>query len=171
MKSLSIVTIGIVMMITSFLPAQAQKEKFHSMFIYNFCKYVKWPEDQNKAKLIIGVLGNTEIYKELSAMASNKKVVNGKSIVVIKYKSASELGDCNILYVSSAQSGELSQINATLKNNPVLLVTEKPGMASKGSVINFIEKDGKVKFEFNQSNAALRGLKVSGSLTSLAILV
>ncbi len=171
MKSLSIGIIGVVMMIASFLPALAQKEKFHSMFVYNFCKYVKWPEDQNKSKLIIGVLGNESIYKELSAMASNKKVVNGRSMEVIKYKSASEIGDCSILYVSTAQSGVVSKINATHKNNPILIVTDQPGMASKGSVINFIEKDGKIKFELNQSNAELRGLKVSSALSSLAILI
>jgi hypothetical protein len=44
-------------------------------------------------------------------------------------------------------------------------------MAGKGAAINFVEVDGKIKFELNEENAESRGLKIAGSLASLAILV
>ena len=57
------------------------------------------------------------------------------------------------------------------KSKPVLVVTDNPGMAKKGASINFVEVEGKIKFELNQKNAEASGLKVAGALASLAILV
>jgi hypothetical protein len=51
------------------------------------------------------------------------------------------------------------------------VVTDKPGMSGKGAAINFVELDGKIKFEINQQVTEAHGLKVSSSLTNLAIIV
>jgi len=170
MKKASVVLIGALMMIMSFQSAWAQKEKFHSIFIYNFSKYVKWPDDQSSGKFVIGVFGSSSIMKDLEAMASNKKV-NGVSIEVKQFNSTTGIGECNILYVSASESEKIAEVIRATSSKPVLLVTDKPGLAKKGAAINFVEKEGKVKFELNQQNAESRGLKVSGSLTSLAIIV
>jgi hypothetical protein len=170
MKKASVVLVGALMMIMSFQSAWAQKEKFHSIFIYNFSKYVKWPDDQSSGKFVIGVFGNSSIRNDLEAMASAKKV-NGVSIVVKQFNSTAGIDECNILYVSSTESERISEIIQATSSKPVLVVTDKPGMANKGAAINFVEQEGKVKFELNQQNAESRGLKVSGSLSSLAILV
>ena len=103
-------------------------------------------------------------------MASNKKV-NGHAIVIKEFKNSSQAQGCHILYVSEGASNQISTVLANTAQNPVLIVSDKPGLAKKGAVINFIEQDGKIKFELNQKMAEARGLKVSGSLTSLAILV
>jgi hypothetical protein len=44
-------------------------------------------------------------------------------------------------------------------------------MAEKGSCINFKIIDGKLKFELNQNVVTGSNLKVSGQLTSMAILI
>jgi hypothetical protein len=54
---------------------------------------------------------------------------------------------------------------------PTLLITEEAGLGAKGSDINFITKDGKLAFELNQAAASKRNLKVSNTLTSMAILI
>ena len=164
------VLVGLLLVLVSIIPARAQKEKYHSIFIYNFSKYVKWPEAQSSGTFIIGVLGSTSIQKDLITMASSKKV-NGMSIEVKQFESVEEVEGCHILYVSEMQSGKIGQIVSNTMNQPVLIITDKPGLAHKGAVINFVEVGGKIKFELNQKNAETRGLKVAGSLASLAILV
>ncbi len=170
MKKIGVVLIGMVLMIVTFQSAWAQKEKYHSIFIYNFCKYVKWPENQSSGKFVIGVFGNPKIQKDLTTMASTKKI-NGMQIEVRKISSTAEIGDCNILYVANSESDKMDQITSVTINQSVLIVTDKPGLAQKGAMINFVEIDGKIKFELNQQNAESHGLKVAGSLASLAILV
>ena len=170
MKKASVVLIGIILMMTSIQSAWAQKEKYHSMFIYNFSKYVKWPDAQNSGKFVIGVLGNSAIQKDLKAMAATKQV-NGMAIEVKQFSSAEEAGNCHILYVSASESAKLNQVLSYMESKAVLVVTNNPGLAEKGASINFVEVEGKIKFELNQKNAEAQGLKVAGSLASLAILV
>lgn len=170
MKKASILLFGLFVFLTTFQTAQAQKDRYQSLFIYNFTKYVKWPDNNTSDKFVIGVVGNASITQELLDMAA-KRIVNGSNIVVQQFKSASEITDCHILYVSEKESGNMQQILNVTANKSVLIVSDKPGLASKGAVINFIEKDGKIKFELNQANADQRRLKISGSLTSLAVLV
>lgn len=150
----------------------AQKEKYQSLFIYNFTKYIKWPDSYNSDKFVIGVLGNSAIFTSLSEMAlAKKKTGNGLVIEVKKYSSVDEIDGCNILFVSENAIDNLGQIDSRTSTKPILVVSDSPGMATKGSVINFVELDGKMKFELNESKAFGKGLIVSGSLISLAILI
>lgn len=167
-RAVLIFFLGLVFSITSF----AQKEKYESLFIYNFTKYIKWPNNYNEGKFVIGVLGNSSIYQSLSEMAESKrKTSTGANLEVVKYNSVSDIGECNILFVSENMINKFEEIDGGTSTKPILLITDSPGMATKGSVINFIEKDGKIKFELNEAKAASRNLVVSGSLTSLAILI
>ena len=151
--------------------ATAQKTKYQSIFIYNFSKYIKWPDNFNDGKFVICVLGDTDIQPDLEAMVAAKKQINGLNLEIRNIKTISELGDCNLLFVNNKFCGRLDDINASLSGKPTLVVTDKSGMAQKGAAINFIEKDGKIKFELNQSTVTEHGLKVSSSLISLAILI
>ena len=170
MRRASVGLIGLLMIIVSFQSAWAQKEKYHSIFIYNFSKYVKWPDAQNSGKFVIGVLGTSTIHKDLKAMAAVKQV-NGMEIEVKQFNSVSDLSECHILYISAEESGKIDQVISSTGTRPVLIVTDQPGLIQKGAAINFVEVDGKIKFELSQRNAEKRGLKVAGSLTSLAIIV
>jgi hypothetical protein len=170
MNKASIILIGFFVMVVAGETAFAQKEKYHSIFIYNFSKYVKWPSDQNTGDFVIGVYGSSEIIEDLKVMAASKKV-NGQNIRIEEFKSMEDLATCHILYVGASESNKISQIVGATKGSPVLIVTDEPGLAQKGSVINFVEVGGKIKFELNQQTAESRGLKVSSSLTTLAIMV
>jgi hypothetical protein len=150
----------------------AQKEKYESLFIYNFTKYIKWPDDYNPDKFVIGVIGESDIVGALETMANYKKTSGtGLPLEVVKYGSVQDIGTCNMLFVCDDSIGYLAEIVNKTSASPVLIITDTQGMASKGAVINFVEQDGKIKFELNESVAAGRNLKVSGSLTSLAILI
>ena len=105
-------------------------------------------------------------------MAETKKQIGDGSVIEVEsYKSVNEIGDCNILFVSENIVGNLQAIDQHIAGKPILIVTDSPGMATQGSVINFVEQGGRVKFELNTSNAVSRGLVISGSLTSLAIVI
>ncbi len=84
---------------------------------------------------------------------------------------SADLSACQMVFVSEGQSANLSTISGKLQGKPILLVSESPGAAKKGSGINFIIVDDKMKFELNKGAVEKQGLKVSGDLTKLAIVV
>ena len=71
----------------------------------------------------------------------------------------------------TSRSAEIAAVMEKINTQSILVVTEEPGLALKGSDINFIVKDGKLAFELNQASVNKQGLKVSNELTRLAILI
>lgn len=150
--------------------ANAQDYKYHPSFIYNFTKYIEWPSSYQTGDFVIAVLGDTPLIKELEKMAENKSVGSQK-FVIKKINSAAEIDKCHMLFIPVSKSKELSDALAALSGKPTLVVTEKPGMASKGSGINFVIMDGKWKFELNKSATEKSNLKVSSDLAKFAIII
>jgi hypothetical protein len=152
--------------------SQAQTDyRFHSIFIYNFTKYIQWPVAQQSGDFVIGVLGNSHnVIEELTKVTANK-MVGSQKIVVKKYKSAAEATDCHILFIPSSVSHSFEDVQSKLKGKPTLVITEKSGLAQKGSGINFIMQDNKWKFELNEAATQSAGLKIARELSQLAISV
>jgi hypothetical protein len=148
--------------------AQTTDYRFHSVFIYNFTKYIQWPAAHQSGDFVIGVLGNSAISSELEKMAANK-TVGAQKIVVKKFKSLAEAADCHILFLPSMGNYNFDDVQTKFKGKPTLLITERTGLAQKGSGINFIMQDNKWKFELNEAATQSAGLKVSKELSKLAI--
>jgi len=144
--------------------------KIKAVYIYNFTKYIEWPKDYRETSFVIGVLGDTPLFNELEKISSTKKVFD-QAIEVKKFTTASDLNKCHILYISSENKEPYSTVVSKIKTFSTLIVTDTPGMATKGSAINFVIKANRQKFELNESNAVKYNLKVSNSLEALAILV
>jgi len=83
----------------------------------------------------------------------------------------SEIGKCHILFLPSNKSKEIQLVTEKIGTNPILLVTEKDGLAQEGAAINFIIQEGKIKFELNKNVVNKQGLKISSYLETLAIVV
>lgn len=147
--------------------AQQADYKYHTVFMYNFTKYIKWPDAAVGDNFVIGVLGSSGITELLEKMAESKNV-NGKNIVIKTFKTAEEVNACQMLFIPESKSEQLAVLRSRLKEEPTLIVSEKAGLARQGSVINFIINDGRWNFEFNQASADLHKLKVSSELTKFA---
>lgn len=161
--------IALALLFTAASHAQSTS-KVYSGFIYHFTKSVQWPSSSQNGDFVIGVLGASEMESDLDALAASKKV-GSRKIIIKKYGSASEVGECDILFIGKGNTAQLSKVAATAKLNSTLIVTESEGAATQGAVINFTSQNGKVRFELNMNKAKDHGLKVSSDLQRLAILV
>jgi hypothetical protein len=153
--------------------ASAQDRPIHevySMMVFNFTKYVQWPDHSASGEFTIGVMGNEDIYKTLNDWYGGKPRGN-KTYVIKKFKNASEVTDCNVLFVDNSKSGEFEGVKAKVSGKGTLLITDKSGLGVRGSGINFTKADNKLKFELNQKVVESANLKVSSSLSAMAILI
>jgi hypothetical protein len=152
--------------------AQEVDYKSQSLFIYKFTKYISWPSSYNHNEFVIGVYGNSPIQEELEIMSSLKKASDGQRIVIRKINSIEEISNLNILYVSSAKSRELRTILEQTGRKPILVVTERDGLAKKGASINFlIMENNTLKFEVNRTEMVRRGLSISQELLKVGFIV
>ncbi|HEY4798103.1 MAG TPA: YfiR family protein [Bacteroidia bacterium] len=145
--------------------------KLKASFIYNFTKYIDWPEKYKEGNFVIGVVGTSSFYNELTALLSTKTVGSQKFEIKSFTTVESVSGMCHILFLPAENSAALPDILKKMKGKSTLIVTEKSGLAKQGSAINFIVENNKQRFELNKTNIEKYNLKVSSTLMALAIQV
>ena len=147
-----------------------KREIYQGVYIYQFSKYIKWPDNYNPETFVIGVVGDETGLKSMQTMANTKKETSGKQFVINMVSGINEIGNANILFVQQGFENVLPNIVNSTRNKPILIVTEGEGLIQKGAVISLVDIDGRMRFELSKSRAEEQGLIVSGTLASLAIL-
>lgn len=163
----------IVLLITSALGVTAQERpthEIHAAMLFNFIKYVQWPNEGESGDFIVGVIGDENVFNTLKQWYDGK-AKGSKKYVIRKLASADEATNCQVVYVGKSKNRDFDIIKTSVTGKSVLTITDGNGMAQKGSCINFKVIDGKLKFELNQAMVSGSNLKVSSQLSSMAILL
>ena len=153
------------------LSSFAQKAKYRSDIVFRLSQYVTWPEKNETYKFVIGVVGSVKDFETFQKLALEKRGFQNNPIEVRYLEGTNKIDKCHLLYVSEDCKIQIQKIIKTKKNKPILIISGEKGYGKSGSVINFVELDGKLKFELNQEQANRRGLQVSDMLKTLAILI
>ena len=141
-----------------------------SVFVYNFTKYINWPEFEKKEFFTITVLGDNQIFHPLKLIAE-KKMVSGKKIKVKLIKTVQEIEPCEILFISGSFTDDIKIILKKINGKNVLTIGDSSGLCKKGIGICLFPHEGGVKFELSQKVLREAGLTASSQLLKLAILV
>lgn len=139
-----------------------------ALFIYNFTKYIEWPVEKDHSHIVIGFYGPSAVIEELKKICANKKVKD-RELEIREANDVNEAEKCDIFFIPRNESTVFKYLNEQLQGKGVLIVTEEKGMAQKGSSINIIEVDDKIRFELNENSVKQAGLKISSQLLTLAI--
>lgn len=155
------------------LMTQAQERpehEIHAAMLFNFIKYVQWPDEGTGGDFVVGVMGEDNVFNTLKTWYDGKPK-GSKKYVIKKLTSADEAASCHVVYLGKSKSKEFDNIKTAIAGKPVLTVTDGSGLGQKGSCINFKVIDGKLKWELNQATFTSSNLKVSGQLASMSILI
>ena len=167
MKKIAVVLSCLLVISGTVLPQSGVNDpNIKSVFIYTFTKYISWPEDDDIFK--IGVLkADQRMVTALTEMA-RKKSTDARQITIEEYSNIDQIKDCEIVFIPASQSEAFFQLR---DRNPrhTLIVTEREGLGSQGSGINFIEVEGRIKFEINRAAIEDTGLKIASTLMALGI--
>ena len=153
-------------------PAPTEYE-IKAAFIYNFAKYVEWPEESGPDSgelFVIGVLGDDPFGALLDQIARTK-TVGDKPIVIRRFDRLEDYTPCHVLFVAASAQDLLPAVLEKLAHSPVLVIGDTEGFAQRGVTINFVIERSKVRFEINPEAAACAGLKISSKLLRLAKIV
>jgi len=170
MNKIKTLVLAALLMSGSAFAQERPMHEVYSMMVFNFIRYVQWPDHAGSGEFVIGVVGNADVYNTLNSWYGGKPR-GSKTYVIKKFNTAAEVTDCQVVYIDKSKSGEFVAVNDKVKGKGTLVITDKNGLGEKGSAINFKTVDNKMKFELNQKVIEASNLKVSGSLTSMAILI
>lgn len=153
------------------LMAQPSEYEVKTAFLYNFAKFVEWPPASVRTDAFtLCVLGSDPSASVLETVARGK-TVQGMPFVARRIGSGKETAGCHILFISSSEQKRIRQLLNETSSSDVLTVSETPGFAARGGMVNFFLEDDKVRFEINPGCAARAGFQISAQLLKLARLV
>jgi hypothetical protein len=90
---------------------------------------------------------------------------------VRRFRSVGEIGECQILYIDSSESGQLPQILAALEHRNTLTVSDLDGSSQRGVMIQFVTENNRIRLRINVESARAAGLTISSKLLRTAEIV
>jgi hypothetical protein len=149
------------------------ESQIKAAFLYNFTRFVEWPEEGfagKNAPIVIGVLGETSLSADLRTIVSGRKV-NGRPIEVRDFDDPADAAGAQVLFVSADEDARLPELHAAIANGGVLTVGESAQFVAAGGAIAFVQQTGKLRFQINVAAAERSHVKISAELQKLAIVV
>jgi hypothetical protein len=142
-------------------------------FLFNFTQFVEWPAAalaDPQAPFVIGVLGDDPFGSSLDEIVANENV-HGHAIVVRRGRTLSELGACQLLFVSRSQAPRLRGILDGIAGRSVLVVGDMDEFAAHGGTIGFVTSGSRLRLVVNMAQARDAGLTISSKLLRQAELI
>jgi hypothetical protein len=140
-------------------------------FLYKFAGYVDWPADRFQdpaSPIVIAVMGDDAIAAELRDLVDGRSVQE-RPIMVRRIQAGESLADVHILFIGRTESARMERMLAAVHRHSILLVTDFQGAIMRGSAINFIIADRRLRFEVSIPAAEESGLKLSSRLLAVAL--
>ena len=173
--------------------ALSKEYRIKAAFIYNFIKFVKWPEEANEGSektskdddtITIGIIGKDPFGDAFEPVKG--KPVRGRKIVVKQFgefrrlvndksndKAKSEanieaLRQCQLLFTCSSEKKDTDRIIEIVRGHNVLTIGETDGFVEAGGIVNFILEEKKLIFEVNLVASKRANLEISSKLLRVA---
>lgn len=153
---------------------QYTEYELKAAYLYNFGKFVQWPEQIFKNEtdpFIIGVYG-TNPFGEILEQTIQNKTLQNRSVIIVNITNPQDAVTCHILFISKVNKFQLNQLLQALSNKPVLTVGDNiEDFCQSGGVINFTQQHSQKRFEINNKASARIQLIISSKLLALSRIV
>ena len=144
-------------------------------YLYNFAKFVQWPDKAFGSKgmiFTIGIIGN-DPFGNLLEQAVDGKMVDGRSITIKRFDGFDDseialIRKCQILFISYSEKDRLPEIFNALQGAPVLTVSEIERFPAKGGMILFDQEGDRITLAINPGPATKAGLTLSAQLMQVS---
>ena len=141
-------------------PTQFEVE---AAYLFNFGKFVGWPSGaQPDSPFLICVIGQDPFGPVLDRTVASETLKN-RPVQDKRISRPQDATGCSILYISSSESARLSKILSAIQEAPVLTVSDIPDFVQQGGMIQFVLREGRVRFEVNLAPTQRNGLAMSSS--------
>ena len=140
-------------------PADAHRLKAH--YLYQFTLFTEWPASSD-GPFRLCVLGSDPLGGEIRALQG--KPVGQRRVDVVPRRPSEPLRDCELVFLASTAIDRLPQMLDELRGAAVLTVSDSPGAARQGVMLNMAVNPGRITFEANLGAAQVARLRLDTRL-------
>jgi hypothetical protein len=148
---------------------QATAAQVKAAYLLKFPGFVEWPpgrQGSQETPFVIGVLDADDVAHALEGLAAGVKVM-GRPVQVLQLRREDTDAAPQLLYLG-ASARDAARAVARARSQGALVVGDRPHGLAEGAALQFIEVDGRIRFEASPDNAAQSGLKLSARLLAVA---
>lgn len=150
-------------------PSESQVK---AAYLFNFGKFVRWQVNAaaRSDSFEICVMGKNPFGSTLENTVAGESI-DGKNIVARHITNLQDATHCRILFIGSSAESNLKSILGAARQSSVLTVSDIPGFAQSGGMIELVNQEGRIRFEVNLAAVGDAGLTVSSELLKVAVKV
>lgn len=174
---LRLLFVGSILMMALVFPVQAAplaltEYQVKAAFIYNFAKFVEWPEEVmgDGRPFVIGIVGQDPFGNFIDEAITGKRI-REKKMTVRRFSRIEEAVDSHILFISGSEEKKMTGLLKGLGRAPILTVSDADRFAGQGGMVQLVMEQNRVRFAVNVSAFERAGLKPSSQLLKLARIV
>jgi hypothetical protein len=137
-----------------------------AVYLFNFGQFVEWPArvfDSPTAPFVICIFGEDPFGETIDAVVRGESL-GTRPFVVSRPKDASQMSDCNILFVGRNDAGRLREALAAVRGRSVLTVTDIEGAEREGAIIVLFNQNNRIRMRINLPGAKASDLVISSKL-------
>jgi len=153
--------------------ARAQRpsqDEVEAAYLYNFGKFVRWPETEGQGALRICVAGSDGFEQTVSRLVAGEQIAN-RPVEVRRAEGPEDTAGCSILFVGGMETAREDAFLGATAGKPVLTVGEARDFLSRGGMIEFVPVEDHVRFAVNLDAANRSGVGLSSELLKVAVSV
>lgn len=137
-------------------------------YLYNFGKFVRWPDDPSHGPVLICVAGKDPFAQTVAHLVTGERL-NDRPLQVRNPDRAEAVQGCSILFVGAGQRAQLDSYLAAADGKPILTVGDSPDFLARGGIVQFVFEENHVRFSVNLNAANRNGLSLSSQLLKVAV--
>ena len=149
-----------------FTYAQVDEMTMKAIFIERFSRFIEWPADRQGDFFRIQVLGDKKLAQKFRKIYKKLEIKN-KTVLIHEHEKVYNTDfRPHVVYVTEKEL--ISPLLKATEKKPVLVISEVPGGAREGAMINIYKKESTLKFEINERSMYNSNLYVSYRLKKAA---
>lgn len=141
-----------------------------AQIIRKLLDYLEWPNQEAGQPLVVAVLEPSPFGDYLPNELENL-VIKGRPLKLRLFRGLSLITQCDVLFISGAYETSLGAILAELKGRPILSISDTPGFASRGVIVNLAPVDGRTRLEVNLTTLKSSGVTLSPQVMKSAMIM
>mgnify|MGYP006202418537 CR=1 FL=1 len=146
------------------------QSRIEAVYLYKFASFVTWPAsafDSPASPIVVGVYNDPALVEELRTVAAGKQV-NGRPLRVRALDRDAPADGLHILFLGKASNGRAAALLEAVAGGAVLTVSDDPSVHARGTMVNFVVVDERVRFDVAMAPVRRSDLRVSALMLTAA---
>ena len=142
------------------------------VFLYNFTRFVKWPEHtqaEPDAPIVIGIQDPEPVRESLHAI--EKKTTHGRPVRIRYCRNADDVDGCHVLFVNAADAKDRRPLLEKAANQSILTVGDADSFLEEGGIVRFVLQGDRLRLQIRLKLAQQAGLDLDARLLQIAEII